>query len=517
MAEDTAKDTQKDPQKEPQAEATQVEGTQVERKQAEATQFEGKKAEEKQIEKKTTWNKKKIIAFIIGFGAIAISIVIPDTGGITTIGWRSLAVLIFAITFWSTEALPVAIVAMSILVFIPVLGIADYQSTMGKMGTVMVWRLVALFMITKAITVSGLATRIAYAVLTITKGRVNFTLFCVLMLNFFFCFLIPNGYSRTVLLVTIMVGWLEAFNIRGNIAKAFMISIPVVSSLTSSAIIVGASVDIFAVDLFNTMVGYQFTYMNWLIMNAPICFVMTIVVYFLTIIVFKPEVKKIAGSEEMSIQKLRELGKLNQSEKVMVVMFIALLALWFTDTSERMPAELLICILIVFPSKFRIMSIKDALKSVNWSMVFLFGASLSMASGLQTSGAVGFLAENVFSHMKGISPFYIALMVIGFTAVVRLGMTNMTGAGATLLPILITVAIGIDINPVWLGMICVMSTCICFFFPAQSANNIFPYGFGYYKTTDLMRFGLIVTPVYAVVLALFAVYYWPLVGHAIFG
>jgi len=461
-------------------------------------------------------SRKKAAGYIIGFGAVAVSLFLPEVGGITTTGWRALSILVFAIAFWSTEALPIAITAMAILVFVPVLGIDTYQATMSKMGTVMIWRLVSLFIITEAISKSGLANRIAFLVLALTKGRVKLTLFSVLLLNFFFCFLIPNAYSRTVLLVTIMVGWLEAFNIRGNIAKMFMISIPIVSGLTASAILVGASVDIFAVDLFNTMVGYQFTYMDWLIMNAPICFVMTLVVYFLTLVVFKPEVTIISGTEGLTASKLKEIGRLKQSEKVMLVLFICLLYLWFSDSSERIPAEMLIAILIMFPSRFRLLSVKDGLKCVNWTVVFLFGASLAMASGLQSSGAVGWLAENAFSHMAGFSPFLIALIVVALTTLVRLGMTNMTGAGATLLPILITVAQGINMNPVWLGMICVMSTCICFFWPAQAASLLFPYSFGYYKGSDLLRFGLLLFPIYALVLAIFSNFYWPLVGHGIF-
>ena len=460
--------------------------------------------------------KKKAAGYIIGFGAVVLSLFLPEVGGITTTGWRALSILVFAIAFWSTEALPIAITAMAILVFVPVLGIDTYQSAMSKMGTVMIWRLVSLLIITEAISRSGLANRIAFLVLALTKGRVKFTLFCVLMLNFFFGFLIPNAYSRTVILVTIMVGWLQAFNLRGNIGKMFLISIPIVSGITTSAILVGASVDIFAVDLFNTMVGYQFTYMNWLIMNAPICFVMTLVIYFVATRVFKPELSVVGGTDDPANSKLKELGKLKQPEKVMLVLFAGLLFLWFTDSSEKIPAEMLIAILIMFPSRFRLLSVKEGMKCVNWSVVFLFGASLAMASGLQSSGAVGWLAENAFSHMAGFNPFFIALIVIVLTAVVRLGMTNMTGAGATLLPILVTVAQGINMNPIWLGMICVLSTSICFFFPAQAASLLYSYGCGYYKGNDLLRFSLILAPIYAVVITLFANYYWPLVGHGIF-
>jgi anion transporter len=297
----------------------------------------------------------------------------------------------------------------------------------------------------------------------------------------------------------------------GNIAKMFMIAIPVVSSVTSSAIIVGASVDIFAADLFNTMVGYKWTYFSWLVTNLPFCFVMTLLVYALALLVFRPESDTVAGSEAVIREKIEELGRMSSQEKIVFTLFALLMLLWFTDASERIPAEMLVAFIIVFPGPTRLLTMKQAMASVNWNVALLFGASLSMASGLQSSGAVSWMAENVFSRLSGVNVSIVALLVIAFTAVVRLGMTNMTGAAATLLPILVTVAQGIGVNPVWLGMLCVMSTCVCFFFPSQSPNNLFPYGFGYYEGKDLLRFGLAVFPVYAAVLTLFAVYYWPLV------
>lgn len=48
-------------------------------------------------------------------------------------------------------------------------------------------------------------------------------------------------------------------------------------------------------------------------------------------------------------------------------------------------------------------------------------------------------------------------------------------------------------------------------FPGPIDEQLVSYGFGYYETKDLLRFGLILFPIYAVVLALFAIYYWPLV------
>ena len=456
--------------------------------------------------------KNNIIPFVLGFGVLLIGFFLPEMGGITHTGWRALSVLLFAIIFWATEAAPAACTAMAILILLPILGIRSYEATFSSLGTIMIWRLMAIFIITEAIKRVGLADRIAYRVIALMKGKVRRTLLCVLLLNFAFSFIIPNSYARTVLLVTIVISWLHTVGIESpsNIGKAFMIAIPVASTITASSIIVGASVDIFAADLFNTMVGYRWTYFNWLITNAPICLAMTFVIFFLTITVFKPETDEL-GNIEVIQEKIKTLGPLSQQEKFVICLFIGLMVLWFTDVSERIPAEMLVAFIMVFPSRLRIMRWKDAMSSVNWPIILLFGASISMAASLQSSGIVDWLGVNVFSRFGGLSVVLIAYLAVAVTVLVRLGMSNMTGAVATLLPLLITVAKGIGINPVWLGMICVMSSCVACFFPAQSANCLFSYGFGFYNNRDLLRFGLLLFPLFATVLVLFSLFYWPLV------
>jgi anion transporter len=459
----------------------------------------------------------RIVPLILGFGILIAAYLMPSLGGIDQAGWRALAILAFAIIFWATEVIPPSATAMGILILIPVMGVLSYRDTFSNMGTVMIWRLMSIFIITTAIQKTGLADRIAYRVLLLMKGKVKRTLLCILLLNFLLAFIIPNSYARTVLCVTVIAGWLKAVGVAkdGNIGKAFMIAIPASSSITASAIIVGASVDIFAADLFNTMVGYQWTYFTWMINNVPFCLAMTLVIFVVTIVVFPPEKNELGSGTEEIRAKLDEMGSLGAREWFVLALFVGLLILWFTDVSELIPAEMIGAFLLVFPHRLQVLKWKEAMGSVKWDILLIFGASISMASALQSSGAVAWLAENLFSHFSGVSPVLLVVVVTVFTAVVRLGMSNMTGAVATLLPLLVTVAVGLDVNPVWLGMICVIASCACFFFPAQSTNSLFAYNFGYYQNKDLLRFGLVLFVCFTIVLSVIALFYWPLVTLSI--
>ena len=95
-------------------------------------------------------------------------------------------------------------------------------------------------------------------------------------------------------------------------------------------------------------------------------------------------------------------------------------------------------------------------------------------------------------------------------------MTNMTGAVAILLPLLVSIATRIGINPVWLGMVCVISSTASFIYPAQSVNSLFAYKFGYFETRHFMKFGIVVSIMLIVVILGIATIYWPLVGLSIY-
>jgi anion transporter len=458
----------------------------------------------------TTMRRLVITATVLLF--LGISLFLPPVGGITVHGWRSLAILCFAIICWATELIPASAVGMGILVLIPLLGVQTYQDTFSSFGAVMLWRLASIYIITTAIQKTGLADRFTYRILMLTGGRVRRTLLFVLLLNFLFVFIIPSSDARTTLFVTVMVGWFRANGIQrgSNIAKAFLLAIPTLSAVTASSVIVGASVDIFAADLFRAVVGYRWTYMTWFLACMPFGFLMTFVIYWTSLRIFKPEFEVVAGGAQSFAEDLKQLGKLKREEKTMLVLFLVLLVFWFTDLSEKIPAEMLIALFLMVPGRWNVIPFREAMDTVRWDILILFGASISLAAALTTHGALGWLAGQVFAQFTDFSVIVFVLVTILLTALIRLGMANMTGAVATLLPLLFSVATSVSLNPVWLGMICVISSSASFFFPAQSSNNLFAYGFGYYDASDQLRFGLRLFVPFILTLMAVCMLYWPL-------
>jgi len=455
---------------------------------------------------------KNPLPAIIGVGALAVTFFLPDMGGIGHSGWVAIGILAFTITFWAAEVLPTAATSMAVLVLLPTLGVLGYSETFSHLGTVIIWRLIAIFFLTAAVRKVGLGDRVAYRVMLFTKGRVVKTLFWVLLINFLLGFIIPNSYARTVLCVTVVVSWLEAARVEkgSNIGKAFMIAIPISGSVTLCATIIGASVDIFAAHMFLTLVGFQWTYVTWMIACTPFCLVMILVILVAAFLVFPPETRQLLEGEAEIRKKLEALGPMRGREWFVLSVFSALLVFWFADVSELFPAEMLAACLLIFPHRFQALKWKESVSELQWDILLVFGASVAMAAALVHSGVVDWLSASVFSELGGLHPALLVLLVCAICILVRLGVTHMIALVSIMLPLLVTAAQGIGINPVWLGMICVISSCP-FFFPAQSPNTLFAYKFGYFKTKDLLRFGGTLLIGFIPVIMITALLYWPYV------
>jgi di/tricarboxylate transporter len=70
----------------------------------------------------------------------------------------------------------------------------------------------------------------------------------------------------------------------------------------------------------------------------------------------------------------------------------------------------------------------------------------------------------------------------------------------------------VGVNPVWLGMICVLGSATGFFYPSQNVCSIITYSYGYYTGREMAVVGLWVVVLTSAVITIMAVWYWPLVG-----
>lgn len=457
---------------------------------------------------------RKAYAALALAGAIVLAgILLPESAQLTREGLVSVSVLAVAVLLWVTEAVNANVTALLILALLPTLGALSYVDTFSGLGNRMIWRLVGVMIVTIGLNKSGLDRRMALHALRLARGNVYAMLLLMVVLAQVLVFLVPVPQARTSLLATTYLGILQGLRIRppSNIGKIIFIGIPAFTVLTSAATITGASVEVYAVGLFSTLLGYDFTYLSWMLANLPVTFLACFLILPGLILLFPPETRHIEGADALASTELGRMGSLNAAERKMLAVFTILAVMWFSNAAEAIPAELLMAAVLFLPG-VKLITWSDAQLDVPWGTVILFGSSLALATALQANGVIEWAAETSLAMIGTPVPLAAAIMIFVLATIVRLGMTNMTGVVAALFPLTVAMAPAMNVNPVWLGLVCVLASAMGVFFPSQNASYLLTYAFDYYSTSDMAKAGLVIFAVFLVTVLVLGMFYWPLVG-----
>ena len=116
-------------------------------------------------------NNKKSVGFFVGIIASLIVLVLPESDGLAPEAQRAAAIFVLMGVWWATEAVPIAITALIPLVFFPLLGVANIESTAAPYANKNIFLFLGGFFLSIAIQKCNLHKRIALTILRFTGTR----------------------------------------------------------------------------------------------------------------------------------------------------------------------------------------------------------------------------------------------------------------------------------------------------------------------------------------------------------
>ena len=87
------------------------------------------------------------------------------TPGLDFIGHSAIALLVFAIVMWVTEALHLAVTSLLLLFIQPIIGVASFENAITGFTNGIIFLMIGGFILAEGIRKSGLATRLTYGML----------------------------------------------------------------------------------------------------------------------------------------------------------------------------------------------------------------------------------------------------------------------------------------------------------------------------------------------------------------
>lgn len=275
--------------------------------------------------------------------------------------------------------------------------------------------------------------------------------------------------------------------------------------------------------------GRKIGFLEWMMLGVPIVIVFTFLAWVLIVrVLFRFQLDEVPGGKQLIDDEIAKLGPTSQSEKTVLAVFLLAAFFWIVlgllsgigDLGERMPwlgifddtvvaigAGILLFLLPGDKKGTMTLEWKDAEKGLPWGVLLLFGGGLSLAGAVAATGLDAWFGEQVSG--LGALPIVPLIGVVVVLVLFLTEITSNTATAATFIPILGGVAIGVGIDPMTLLIPAALAATCAFMLPVGTPPNAIVFASGQVKIIEMVRGGLVLNIVGAILITLFTVLIGP--------
>ena len=465
------------------------------------------------------WEKRWFfVSMMLGFAMLQM----PTPEGLTREGHIVLAMSLMATIMFVTEPIPLPTVAFMIIVGqVILLGLSSNEVAKSLM-TDSVLFIMGSLMLAVAIVKQKLDKRIAWAIVRITGTKTVWIAFGISVASGILASFVGEHTVAAMMLpvgITLITLTSDDPKKVRNLAAVLLFSIAYGCSIASigtpsggarNAIMVGYWKEFFFDPNNADTTKFLIDYAKWMAYAYPMFLIQIPFVTLILFTAFKPEYKDLSRAcTRLRTQILLE-GPLKPADWLAIILFLAVLYGWiFMSTTLGMGT-----IAILGAIGFLVAGLvrwDDINSGVNWGVVWLYAAAISLGVQMKNTGAAGWIAENFIAFLEPIG----ADTGIGLWAAVSLLTTAVTNtmsngaAVAVLGPIVLDLAEVANESPIIIGFITAVSSAFAYLTVVGTPACTIVYASGYLTTTDFLKVGWRMVIMSTVVLLIVASVYWP--------
>ncbi len=455
-----------------------------------------------------------IAAFLVLAGIIWLT---PDVPGLPLAGKKALAVAVFAIIIWVTQAVDDALSGLLIVFLLAALKAVSLGNAFNGYANTSLWLIVIGFIMAGCMEKSGLSKRIALLMVNAAGGKAVRIYWAVALVMLVMTFLVPSITARTLLMLPIILGIGQAFNAKmgqSNIMKALLFVVVMSGTMMSIGVLTAHVGNPITVGLIENTTHKVISWSYWFKVGGPPAFILAFISVYVLQLMWPPEMKGLGQGHDYVQKELAALGSVSSKEKYTLLIFVLTLILWATDSLHKVNVVLvgLLSIIFMLWPKIGIMPWKEAQSKVPWNVFILYGAGLSMGAALVSSGAAKWMAGTVFAPIAGMSMMMQIVVLIWAITVLQIFFTGGGPKTTALTPIIIAHAVAIGADPMVFALILGMNMQHQYLLPVSNMPNAVAMGSGHISTGELIKTGAVMSVLAAGFMCAMVFTYWKWIG-----
>ncbi|SDM64635.1 SLC13 family permease [Kriegella aquimaris] len=449
---------------------------------------------------------------------------------ISEIGDSVIAVALWMVIWWITEAVSISVTALLPIILFPILNVMTAADVGANYGSPIIFLFFGGFVLALALEKVNLHKRIALNIIKITGTTPNKVVLGFMIATASLSMWISNTASTVVMLpiamsvIGLLINDADGFTKDDrNFALSVMLGIAFAANAGGIATVIGTPPNSVMIGLLENEYQIEISFLKWMIIGLPFSIVMIAIIYFVMVKwMFPNKQLKFTASKEVITDELHKLGPMSGKEKMVLVIFGVTVFLWIfrtlinkifpslelTDTIISMFAAIA---LFALPYNIKkgdfIIHWKDTQK-LAWGILILFGGGLALAKGMSVSGIVDLVANAIAA--SDISVLITAILLIFLMLFMTELMSNVALI-AVLAPVVAGIAIGLEIPILYLLIPVTMASSCAFMLPMATPPNAIVFASGYIKVYEMARVGIILNLIAVALLILMFKFIIPLV------
>ncbi len=394
---------------------------------------------------------------IRGIIIVAIGVIIwylPVPAGVKKEAWHLLAIFVATIFGLILTPLPMGAVVIIGVMMTALTGVLKVGQSLSGFANSTVWLIVAAFIIARGFISTGLGSRIAYVFIR-TFGRKTLGLgYAIVASELVLSPATPSNTARAGGIIYPIVRALSATfgSEPGESARkigAYLMKMEYQATVITSAMFMTAMApNPLIAELAKKTANISISWGMWALAAIVPGIVSLIVVPYVLYKIYPPEIKATPEAAAMAARELDKMGPMKRNEKVMLVVFFLILALWVTGEWNKIDATVVALIGIGVMLITGVIRWNDVLQEKGaWDALIWFGGLVMMASHLNSLGFMKWFATTVGSSLTGWSwfPALIVLMLVYFYS--HYGFASTTAHVTAMFPAFLAVAVAVNVPP----------------------------------------------------------------------
>jgi len=352
---------------------------------------------------------KQLVKWLITIGVGVAIFLLPRPEGVTREAWTLLAIFIATIVGSIVQPLTGSAMVLLGVIATAAFGALKIEKALSGYADKYVWLVLAAFFISRAMIKTGLGHRIALLFVRLI-GRKSLGLgYSLVFTDFILASFVPSTGARSGgIILPIARSVSETYDSRpddgtaGKLGTFLMTLLYQCEVILCATFLTGQASNLIIRNFAATHANIDLNYSVWFVSAIVPSLVSLIVIPLFIYRFFPPEVKETPDAVDFARRELKEMGPLKRTEKILLAVFVIVVALWISTPKHGVDATVIALAGIALLLISDVLNWRDITDETHaWEVFIWYGGLVMMAGALGETNLTTLFAESVAATMSG--------------------------------------------------------------------------------------------------------------------